>query len=76
MQLNVLQLNKDSKEIIVFDSKEERIKVIASLDSSPKTTSRPTKSARFLKKFIHAFIFSTVDYCNGLIWSAHSERCC
>ena len=98
-----LQLNKDKTEIIVFGSKEERLKVSAQLQSVMlETTDQArnlgvimdsdlnfsshtktiTKSAyyhlknisrtrglmsrRDLKKLIHIFIFSRLDYCNGV----------
>ena len=99
-----LQLNKDKTEIIVFWSKEERLKVSAQLQSVMlKTTDQArnlsvimdsdmnfsshiktvTKSAYYhlknisrirglmsrqdLEKLVHAFIFSRLDYCNGVL---------
>ncbi|XP_068571421.1 uncharacterized protein [Cebidichthys violaceus] len=100
---NFLQLNKDKTEVIVFGTKDERLKVSAQLQSLMlKTTNKArnlgvfmdsdlnlnshiktiTKSAYYhlknisrirglmsqqdLEKLVHAFIFSRLDYCNGV----------
>ncbi len=65
MQLNFLQLNKDKKEIIIFGN-EERMKVIAQLDSKAKKTKTQVRNLRseLLQprqgdNYIHILLFQT-----------------